>query len=130
MADKGLAQTYYEEAEALKASGMSNADAVRQVAETHGKAEPAVRSGIHQYKTKHLGQSSSTGRRSRAAQPATFDTAVASARRTLEDAVDLIDREVETAKVERDAAQQRYDSLVAAADERKRMLAEWINGMS
>ena len=46
--DKSLGQTYYEEVEALKAHGTSNADAVREVAKKHHKKDNAVRGGIHQ----------------------------------------------------------------------------------
>ncbi len=48
------AQTYYEEVEALKAGGISNADAVRQVAEKYDKNDNAVRGGIYQYKSRHV----------------------------------------------------------------------------
>ena len=51
---KSLAQTYYEEVEALKQDGVSNAEAITQVAEQHDKKVNAVRAGIYQYKSKHL----------------------------------------------------------------------------
>lgn len=47
---KPLRQRYYEEVEALKASGWSNAEAVREVARRFGKQESAVRQSIHKYR--------------------------------------------------------------------------------
>lgn len=116
--DKPLSQQYYEEVEALKASGVSNADAIRQVAEKHGKKENAVRGGIHQYKSRHLdGNGSSPTRRRRAT--ASVEDHLAQARQSLEQALALIDREVDDAKAALDAAQQRYDAAVASVKDRK-----------
>jgi predicted nucleic acid-binding Zn-ribbon protein len=115
---KPLGQTYYEEVEALKAQGMSNADAVQEVAKKHGKNQNAVRGGIHQYRTRHLGGSGTT-RRGRRSGANSVEDYVSTARKALEAARDLIDREVEQAKAELDAAQKRYDEAVASVKERK-----------
>src|ERR1700733_14036653 len=77
---KTMGQTYYEEVEALKAGGLPNADAVRQVAESHGKNENAVRGGIHQYKSRHVnGNASAAPRRSRSTTRLSYDDYLANA---------------------------------------------------
>ena len=115
---KSLAETYYEEVEALKAEGVANAEAVRQVAEKHGKTENAVRGAIYQYKTRHLSGGGGASR-SRRRSPATVDDFVSSARQALEQALELVDREVDEAKVALEAAQARYDEAAASVKDRK-----------
>lgn len=115
---KTLGQRYYEAVEALKAEGVTNAEAVRQVAATHGKKENAVRGGLHQYKSKLNGGGTSTPRRGRTAA-ASVDDLVASARESLERAVALIDDEVAQAKAALDAAQAHYDEVVSSVKDRK-----------
>jgi uncharacterized protein YoaH (UPF0181 family) len=124
MADeKSMSQTYYEDVEALKATGVSNADAIRQVAEKYGKNANAVRGGIHQYKTNHLNGGSATTtptrRRSPRRSTQTVDDYLANARQALEAARDLIDQEVNQAKAALEAAQARYDQAVASVKDRK-----------
>lgn len=116
---KPLGQAYYEEVEALKGSGVSNADAVRQVAGKYGKNENAVRGGIHQYKAKLAGGSTGGARRSRRSAATSVDDLVGAARRSLEEALKLVDREVEQAKAALDAAQEHYDRAVAGVADRK-----------
>lgn len=113
-----LGQQYYDEVEALKANGMSNADAIREVAAKHGKKENAIRGGLHQYKSKLNGGSASTPRRSRSAT-ASVDDLLASARENLERALALVDTEVTEAKAALDAAQARYDEVVSSVKDRK-----------
>lgn len=116
--DKPLSQRYYETVERLKAEGVSNADAVRQVAAEHGKKENAVRGGINQYRRIHLdGGGSSKPRPSR--RRATVEDHVENARRSLEEALSLIDNEVDDAKAALDSAQARYDEVTAAVKDRK-----------
>jgi uncharacterized protein YoaH (UPF0181 family) len=115
---KTLGQQYYEEVEALKSQGMSNADAIRQVAKKHDKKENAVRGGLHQYKTKLNGGEPSTPRRNRSAK-ASVDDLLASARQSLETAVVLIDQEVADAKAALDAAQAHYDEVLSSVKDRK-----------
>jgi hypothetical protein len=115
---KTLGQQYYEEVEALKAQGVPNAEAIRQVAAQHDKKENAVRGGLHQYKTKLNGGDSSSPRRSRAAK-ASVDDLLESARQSLKTAVALIDQEVADAKAALDAAQARYDEVVANVKDKK-----------
>lgn len=117
--DKTLGQRYYEEVEVLKAQGVSNAEAIREVAAKHGKKENAVRGGLHQYKTKlNGGEPAASPRRSRTGK-ASVDDLLASARQSLESAVALIDQEVADAKAALDAAQAHYDEVVSAVKDRK-----------
>jgi hypothetical protein len=117
--DKTLGQQYYEEVEALKAEGVPNAEAVRQVAAAHDKKENAVRGGLHQYKSRLSGGGDSASpRRSRTA-PASVDDLLARARQSLQSAVALIDREVADAKAALDAAQTHYDEVLASVTDRK-----------
>ena len=81
---KSMGQTYYEEVETLKSQGLSNADAVRQVAEKHRKKENAVRGGIHQYKSRHVNGSAPSTRRSGRNATRSVEDYVASARQALE----------------------------------------------
>lgn len=115
---KPLSQQYYEQVEKLKAEGVSNADAVRQVAKEHGKKENAVRGGINQYKRIHVDGGNSSPRRSRRGGK-TVDDHLANARQSLETALGLIDKEVEDAKTALDTAQARYDDVVASVKDRK-----------
>jgi hypothetical protein len=117
---KPKGQTYHDEVEDLKTQGLSNADAIREVAKKHSATENAVRGGIHQYLSRHAGGASSSRRGSRTARAAkTVDDYVANARTALESARDLIDQEVNEAKAALDAAQARYDQAVASVKERK-----------
>jgi hypothetical protein len=115
---KTLGQQYYEAVEALKAQGVPNAEAIRQVAAQHDKQENAVRGGLHQYKSKLGGGGPGTPRRGRSAA-ASVDDLLASARQSLEQAVALINDEVAQAKAALDAAQARYDEVVSSVKERK-----------
>lgn len=118
---KTWGQVYHEEVEALVAEGTKNADAVRQVAEKHGKNANAVRGGIFQYKKAHINGGSgptATMRRLRKKE-ASYDDLLAQAREALEAARDLIDQEVNDAKAALDAAQARYDSVLSSVKDRK-----------
>ena len=115
---KSLGQQYYEDVEAVKAEGLSNANAIRQVAEKYGKQENAIRGGIHQYKRANLGAAAAPPRGRRQAR-LSVDDYLSSARQALESALRLIDSEVDEAKATLDTAQARYDQVVAAVGERK-----------
>jgi hypothetical protein len=77
-----------------------------------------VRGGLHQYKTKLNGGDASTPRRSRAGK-ASVDDLLVSARQSLESAMTLIDQQVMEAKTALDAAQARYDEVVANVKDKK-----------
>lgn len=130
MADaKPLSQKYYEEVEALKSSGVANPDAIRQVAEKYGKKENAIRGGIHQYKSRHIDGNGTTPSRRRRAS-ASVEDHLESARQSLEQAVALIDKEVDDAKAALDAAQARYDSAVASVKDRKSDLEKKLKALA
>jgi hypothetical protein len=114
---KTLGQTYHEEVEALKVNGLSNADAIRELAKKYDKNENAIRGGIHQYRSKQSGGTSNRRGRRRSAQ--SVDGLLADAREALEQALSMIDSEVEEAKSELDAAQVRYDTVQANVADRK-----------
>jgi predicted nucleic acid-binding Zn-ribbon protein len=127
---KSLGQIYYEEVEALKEGGMSNAEAIREVAKKHGKNENAVRGGIHQYRTKHLGGGAgTTTRRGRRSAPSVEDL-MAQARKSLEDALALVDREVDDAKAALEAAQARYDQAVAEVKDKKAEIEKKLKALT
>jgi transposase-like protein len=126
--EKPLGQVYHDEVEALKSGGMSNADAIRHVADKHGKNENAVRGGIHQYRSKHATSAPAT-RRARKPKSVSVDDVVASARRMLEDALHGVDREVEAAKAELEAAQRRYEHVVAGVEAQKKRLEDKIEAL-
>lgn len=127
--DKPLSQQYHEAVEAHKKDGMSNADAIRAVADEFGKNVNAVRGAIHQYKTRQDGTAPSTGR-SRRRRTASVEDHISSARRSLEDAMALIDQEVEEARAALDAAQARYDEAVASVKDRKADLEVKLKALS
>lgn len=128
--NKSVAQAVYEQVEEMKSGGMSNADAVRQVAEQQGKSINAVRANIHQHRQR--AGIASTGRRGRGRKPqeVTVESALGQAKALLQQALDGIDREVDTAKADLDAAQARYDELVESIAERKQDLENKIKALS
>lgn len=128
--NKTLAQQYYEAVEQLKAGGMSNADAIRKVADDFGKEVNAVRGGIHQYKTKLSGGVPTNSGRGRRKAATSVDDYLTSARTNLEQALKLIDQEVADAKQALDTAQARYDEAVASVKERKADIEKKIAALS
>lgn len=119
---KTKAETYRDEVEDLKKQGVSNADAIREVAKKHGATENAVRGGIHQYNARHgSGGSSATSRRGGRSQAPTrksLDDYFADARRALEAARDQVTQEVTDAEAALQAAQKRYDEAKASVADR------------
>lgn len=135
MADKTEAQIVYERIEELIAGGLSNAEAIRRVAEERGKKENAVRANQHQHRQKLQagGAPSRATRRGRPGakpQELTVEGALAQARAVLEKALAGIDGEVDAAKAELDSAQARYDELVAGVKARKAELERKIKALA
>lgn len=120
---KTWAQVYYEEVEALVSDGTKNADAIRVVAEKHGKQPNAVRNGIFQYKKAYVNGNGngvvSASPRRRSSHALSVDDLLAAARKSLEDALALIDKELADATEARDAAQARLDDVMASVADRK-----------
>jgi hypothetical protein len=123
---KTRGQQYHEEVEALKAEGMSNAEAVRTVAEKHGKSIGAIRGSLYQHRTRTNG--GSTPRRRRGAL--SVEDHIAGARDSLNAALGLIDQEIIEAAAVRDAAQARYDELTASAETRKAEIEQRLAALS
>lgn len=135
---KSMGQAYYEEVEELKIQGVANADAVRQVAQKYDKKENAVRGGLHQYKSRHVngGTPTTSPRRSRRSSPS-VDDYLASARKSIEDALALLDEEplrlseeIERLKNEVAAAEARYEQAVATAKDKKAELEKKLKALS
>jgi uncharacterized protein YoaH (UPF0181 family) len=126
---KTQAQTYHEEVETLKTEGMSNAEAVRTVAEKHGKSVGAVRGSLYQYRTNHQNGNGSAPRRGRRATLGVEDH-LERARQSLHDALGLIDREVAEAQATVEAAQARYEELTASAETRKGDIEQRLAALS
>lgn len=123
---KTRGQAYHEEVEALKAKGMSNAEAVKKIAEQHGKSVGAIRGALYQHRTREAG---GTPQRSRRGAMSVEDHVVR-ARESLVAARWLIDHEVTEAASARDAAQARYEELAASADRRKAEIDKQIAALS
>lgn len=135
--DKSLGQTYHEEVEALKSDGISNADAVRQVAKKYGKKENAVRGGIHQYKSRHVNGGTPSAGRGRRRAPATVDDMIAQATQSLETAINLIDQEVDgaeqgvkDAEAALQAAKEHYAEVVESVNDRKADLEKKLKALA
>jgi hypothetical protein len=127
---KPLGRVYYEEVEAMKSEGTSNADAIRTVAEKHGKKENAIRGSLHQYKTRHLnGNGASAPGRSRRA-PLGVEDHLANARQSLQTALEVIDQEVAAAKAALDTAQAHYDEITTSVSERKADIEQKLKVLS
>lgn len=127
------AQRVYERIEALTAEGLTNADAIRKVAEESGKKENAVRANQHQHRQKLRGgaaapTSRGRGRMAKKAE-ATAGDAIAQARALLEGALAGLDRRVDDAKSALDAAQEHYDEVVASIKAEKAELEQKIKAL-
>lgn len=126
---KPLGQKYHEAVDARKADGISNAEAIRAVAEQFGKNENAVRGGIHQYKNRNVDGAGTTSRRSRRRAPS-VDDLMGQAKQSLEGALSVVDREVDDAKAALDAAQKRYDEVSASVKDRKADIEKKLKALS
>ena len=111
---RSLSQIYFEETEELKQQGLSNAEAIREVAERYGKTEQAVRGGIHTYKTNHKVGSAAV------APTNTVEDLVEAAERALTNALEMVDHEIDQAASALAAAQERYDELQRTGPTKKK----------
>jgi uncharacterized protein YoaH (UPF0181 family) len=119
------AQKTYDRIEELKAGGISNAEAIKKVAEESGKSENTVRANQYQHRKKLDGGGGS--RRTRRISP---ENAVSQARELLTKALQAIDADVAKAEVDLKAAQERYDNAVASVADRKLELQRKIDALS
>lgn len=127
---KTEAQVVYERIEELEAGGSNLADAVKKVAEERGKKSGAVRANYYNHAKKLTGGGSKPRSRRSTRAAVTVDGAVEEAKAVLRKALDAIDGEVDAAKKDLDAAQARYDELVASIKERKAELEKKIKALS
>ncbi|HEX8073929.1 MAG TPA: hypothetical protein VF545_03015 [Thermoleophilaceae bacterium] len=112
------AQEVYERIEALVSSGVTKADAFRQLASEYGQPVKSLQGAYYQH-TKKLG-GGSTRPRKREMTPA---DAVDSAKAVLETAIEQIDAEIEAAKERADEAKREFEAMKASAAERKQAIA-------
>lgn len=123
---KPLSEQYYEAVEALKSEGMSNADAIRAVAEQYGKPVNTIRGSLHQYKAKHMnGNGAAPRRRGRS-----VEDHLDRARESLQAALVVIDNEVTSAKTALDDAQVRYEQITESVAERKADIEQKLAALS
>jgi hypothetical protein len=118
------AQEVYERVEALVASGLSKADAFRQVAEEYGKPFNSMR-GAYYAHTRTLGTSPANPRKRD--KPASDP--IASATNVLEKALGAIDAEVAAAKTRVEQAKTEYEHLRDTASERKATIQAKIEAL-
>ncbi len=129
--DKPLGQQYPEAVEALKAEGMRNAEDVREVAARVGKQENAVRGGIHQWRSRHGEGQAPVTRSTRERRMATrsVEVLLANARKSLEDALALVESEVDDAKAAVEHAQAHYDRVVAGVKDKRADLEQKLRAL-
>ena len=112
------AQQIHEKVDALVASGVSKADAFRQVADEYGQPPDSIRGA---YYTHQRVLNPDAPRRPRKRETTSAD-AVEQATIVLNRAIDAIDAEVEAAKVRVEEAKAEYEHLRDSAKERKAAL--------
>ena len=117
------AQEVYERVEALVASGVSKADAFRQVAEEYGQPFASIR-GAYYAHTRSLGGSPKRStKRLAAVDPIDAATIV------LEKAIEAIDSDITAAKARAELAKTEYEHLRETAGERKASIQAKIDAL-
>lgn len=111
------AEQIYERVEALKASGTSQADALKALATEFGQSPDSVRGAYYTGKRQATGQVSSQGRK-RVLKATTAELAIESAINALRQAVENIAGELDAAKARADEATREHEELKATASER------------
>lgn len=119
------AQQVYEQIEAKVASGLSKADAFRQLAEELGQPAKSLQGAYYQH-TKKLGGGTPRKARKRETTPA---DALEGAKALLEEAIGSIDAEIEQAKQRAEEAKGEYDAMKASATARKHAIASKIKAL-
>jgi uncharacterized protein YoaH (UPF0181 family) len=119
------AQQVYERIEAMVASGLSKAEAFRQLADEFGQPVKSVQGAYYQ----HSRKASGGGTRKPRKRETTPADALDSAKAVLEEAIDSIDAEIEQAKERADEAKAEYDAMKASATERKQAITAKIKAL-
>lgn len=122
------AQQVYERIEALVASGLTKADAFRQLAEELGQPAKSLQGAYYQH-TKKLGIGGNGGKRRSRKRETTPADALDDAKAVLEKAIDDIDAEIEQAKERADEAKAEYEAMKASAAERKQAIKAKIEAL-
>jgi len=118
------AQQVYERVNALTESGLTKADAFRQLADEFGQPVKSLQGAYYQH-TRKMG-AGSTGARKR---ETTAADAVESAKSLLERAIESIDGEIAAAKERADEAKAEYEAMKASASERKSAIKAKISAL-
>ena len=119
------AQEVYEKVEALVSTGVSKADAFRQLAEEYGQPVDSIRGAFYGY-SRGLNPDAPSRTRRRESTPA---DPLEQARLVLTRAIDAIDAEVESAKQRVEEAKADYQQLRDSAEERKQDLKAKVEAL-
>ncbi len=122
------AQQVYERIEALVASGLTKADAFRQLSEELGQPAKSLQGAYYQH-TKKLGIGDNGGQRRTRKRETTPADALEDAKAVLERAIESIDAEIEQAKERADEAKAEYEAMKASASERKQAITAKIKAL-
>ncbi|HEX6700898.1 MAG TPA: hypothetical protein VF101_09225 [Gaiellaceae bacterium] len=117
------AQEVYEKVEALMGSGMSKADAFKQLAGEYGQPVDSLRGAYYAHSGTLGGTSRSSRKRKTEVDP------LAEAVSVLEEALETVDADVAEAKEQADDAKAVYEHLRDTAKERKAELRKKIEAL-
>lgn len=118
------AQEVYERVNTLVESGLTKAEAFRQLAEEFGQPVKSLQGAYYQHSRKANGGSTRARKRE-----TTAADAVASAKTLLERAIESIDDEITTAKERAEEAKAEFEALRASATERKTAIKAKIEAL-
>lgn len=121
------AQQVYEAVEAKVASGVTKAEAFRQLEGELGQPAKSLQGAYYQH-TKKLGIGANGPKRTRKRETTPAD-ALEDAKALLNEAIDSIDAEIGQAKQRADEAKAEYDAMKASATERKQAIAAKIKAL-
>ena len=122
------AQEVYERIEALVASGLTKAEAFRQLEGELGQPAKSLQGAYYQHTKKQAGGEGSIRRRARKRET-TPAAALEEAKAVLEEAISSIDSEIDAAKARADEATAEYEAMKASATERKQAIVAKIKAL-
>ena len=117
------AQEVYDKVEALVASGVSKADAFKQLAGEYGQPVDSMRGAYYAHTSTLGGTPRSPRKRQTAVDP------IASALSALEEGLESVDDDVAAAKQRAEDAKAEYEHLRETAKERKAALQAKIDAL-
>lgn len=120
------AQEIYDKVNEMVASGVEKADAFRQLSESLDRPFDSVRGSYYSHKKKIDGGESRPRTRRRETTP---ENALADARASLERSIAAISKEVEVAEERAAESMAEAKSLKASAADRKKAIAEKLEGL-